>query len=169
MEKFDFIAYMLDCATRLKDIQHTAESPKFFKISGLAGLEGYLQQLTEAQYPALLVHDNQDGSLGDQNRSDNFLDNPYYVFYVVARPEYGNADSSETIKKQCKAIALKIIGRMRRDKRNLANGLQFLNFGNIPYQTIGPLGDGAYGIMVSFTVTDQLGSIYNANDWLTEN
>lgn len=166
MEKFDFIAYMLDCATRLKDIQHTEANPKFFKISGLAGLEEYMQRLSEAQYPAIMVHDNQDGNMGDQGRSDNFLDNPYYVFYVVARPEFGNAGSSEAIKKQCKAIALKIIGRMRRDKRSYANGLQFLNFASIPYQTIGPVGDGAYGIMVSFTVTDQLGSTYNADDWL---
>ena len=166
MEKFDFIAYMLDCATRLKDILHTDANPKFFKISGLAGLEEYMQRLSEAQYPAILVHDNQDGNLGDQNRSDNFLDNPYYVFYVVGRPEFGNADSSESIKKQCKEIALKIISRMRRDKRNLVNGLSFLNFANIPYQTIGPIGDGAYGIMVSFTVTNQLGSIFNPDDWL---
>lgn len=166
MEKFDFIPYMKDCATKLKDIAHTDDNPKFFRVSGLAGLEEYMQRFTEAQYPALLVQDNQDGSIGDMNRSDNYLDNPYHVFYIVDRPEYGNADSSEATKKRCKAIGKKILAKMRRDKRNQANGLAFMNFSNVPYQSIGPIGDQAVGVMFSFTVPDQSDMVYNADDWI---
>lgn len=165
MEKFDFIPYMLDCATRLKAIRHTEENPRFFRVSGLAGLEEYLQRLSEAQYPCLLVHDNQDGNVGDTSTSDNFLDNPYYAFYVVTRPEFGNADESETAKKLCKSIGFKILARMKRDKRNQVNGLAFLRFSSIPYQTIGPIGDQAVGVMFSFTVTDQASLVYNDADW----
>ena len=165
MEKFDFIPYMFDCATRLKDVGHTEENPKFFRISGLAGLEEYMQRLTEAQYPALLVHDNQDGSIGDMNRSDNYLDNPYYVFYIVDRPKYGNADESEAAKKRCKIIGQKILAKMRKDKRNQVNGLAYMNFSNVPYQSIGPIGDQAVGVMFSFTVTDQSDMVYNPDDW----
>lgn len=166
MEKFDFIAYMLDCATRLKAIGHTGANPRFFRVSGLSGLEEYMQKLNEAQYPAMIVHDNQEGAVGDRQFSDNFMDIPYFVFYIVSRPEYGNADASEAAKKTCKAIGFKIIAKMLRDKRRGLNGLSFLNIDNIPYQTIGPIGDQAVGVMFSFTVSDQTDLLYNAADWL---
>lgn len=165
METFDFIAYMLDCATRLKAIAHSEENPRFFRVSGLSGLEEYMQQFNEAQYPALLVHDNTDGSMGDPNRSSNYLDNPYYVFYVVDRPEYGNADQSEAAKKRCKAIGKKILAKMLRDKTRAMKGLDYLDFTNIPYQTIGPIGDQAVGVMFSFSVREDANIIYNADDW----
>lgn len=165
MAQYDHIAYMLDCATRLKDIAHTEDTPKFFRVSGLAGMEEYLQQLNEAQYPALMVHDNTDGAIGDPNRSSNYLDNPYYVFYVIDRPEYGNADQSEAVKKKCKVIGKKILAKMLRDKTRGLKGLDFLDFSNIPYQTIGPIGDQAVGVMFSFSVREDANIIYDGNDW----
>jgi len=164
---YDNDAYMLDCATRLKDIGHTEEVPKFARISGLTQLEEFLSNISKLQFPALLVHNNHEGRLGDPGRSDNYLDSPYFVFYVVKHAEYDNHDAQQEAKESCKNIGFKIIARMLRDKRNPVSnaGLMFLDFSNIPYQTIGPIGDNCFGVMFSFTVADTANITYNADDW----
>lgn len=162
---FDFITYMRDCATRLKDIGHTEETPKFFRISGLAQLDEVLGNLSDMGFPALLVHDNTEGIIADRATSDNYLDSPYYVFYVVEHVEYGNYEKQEEAKETCKAIGLKILARMLRDKKRGNLGLTFLQFSNIPYQSIGPVGDNCHGVMFSFSVADTANLIYDTNDW----
>jgi len=163
--KFDFITYMRDCATRLKDIGHSESSQKFFRISSLIQLDEVLGNLSEIAFPALLVHDNVEGTVGDINISDNYLDSSFYVFYVIKHVEYGNYQQQEDAKADCKAIGLKILSRMLRDKKRGNLGLTFLQFANIPYQTVGPLGDNCFGVMFSFSVPDTANLIYNAEDW----
>jgi hypothetical protein len=162
---FDFNTYMLECAAKLKEIGHTEDHPKFFRVSGLGQLDEFLSSLKKVEFPALLVHNNQEGNIGDASRSDNYLDSPYYVFYVVDHAKLQNFDEQEAIKKSCKAIGKKILSRMLRDKRRMANGLTFADFTGIPYQTIGPIGDNCYGVMFSFTVADNANLFYDADDW----
>jgi len=162
---FDFITYMRDCATRMKDIGHTDATPRFFRVSGIGQLDEMLSSLSQMQFPALLVHNNHDGSIGDRSTSNNYLDTPYYVFYVVEHAPLDDFDAHETVKANCKAIGLKILARMVRNKRDMLYGLTFLDFRNITYQTIGPIGDNCYGTMFSFTVSDTANLVYNASDW----
>jgi len=159
--------YMLDCATRLTDIGHTEDAPKFFRISSIGHLDEVLSNLTQIQFPALLVHDNMEGSLGDRNTSNNYIDTPYYVFYIVKHVELEDHDGREAAKKECKTIGLKILSKMVHDKRDLLHGLTFLQFANIPYQTIGPIGDRCFGVMFSFSVSENANLIYDTNDWDT--
>lgn len=162
---FDFISYMRNCAINLKDIGHTDDAPKFFRISGLIQLEEVLGNLSEITFPALLVHDNAEGTIGDRNISDNYLDTPYYIFYVVKHAAYGKYEDQEKAKADCKKIGLKILAKMLRDKKRGNNGLTFLQYSNIPYQSIGPIGDNCYGVMFSFSVSDSATLIYSVNDW----
>lgn len=164
---FNFLAYMLDCATRLKAIGHDDYTKRFFRCSGIAGLEELLNSITDVSGRVLVVHNNQEGSVGDQVHSDNFLDSPYYVFYVLERvADYNDFDAEELAKENCKTTGFKILARMIREKRLGLNGLSFLDFSSIPYQNVGPVGINFHGVMFSFTVTygnDKL--IYNTNDW----
>jgi len=163
--KFDFITYMRDCATRLKDIGHSESSPKFFRISGLVQLDEVLGNLSDIAFPAMLVHDNTEGNIADRNISDNYLDSPYFTFYIVDHVEYGNYQKQQEAKANCKAIGMKILARMLRDKKRGNLGLTFLQFSNIPYQSIGPIGDNCYGVMFSFSVPDTANLIYDPDDW----
>jgi hypothetical protein len=162
---FDFITYMYDCAARLKDIEHSESNPKFFRISGLNQLDEVLGSLSEINFPALLVHDNTEGTIADQSVSNNYLDSPYYVFYVIEHADVGNYQAQQEAKTNCKALGLKILSRMLRDKIHTHNGLTFLQFTNIPYQSIGPVGDNCFGVMFSFTVPDTANLTYNTDDW----
>lgn len=167
MASFNFLTYMLDCATRLKTIAHTNNTKRFFRCSGIAGLEELLNQMTDVTGRVLVVHNNQEGSVGDISRADNFLDSPYYVFYVLERVEdYNDFDAEELAKENCKAAGFKILSRMIREKRQGILGLSFLDFTSIPYQNVGPVGLNFHGVMFSFTVTDGNSSlVYNKDDW----
>lgn len=166
---FNFKTYMLDCATRLKDIAHTNSVHRFFRCSGIAGLEELLNEQTDITGRVLVIHNNEEGSVGDINRSDNFIDSPYCVFYVLERVEnYNDFDAEELAKANCKATGFKILARMIREKRLGLNGLSFLDLTSVPYQNVGPVGLNFHGVMFSFTVTDGNSNlVYNAADWNT--
>lgn len=166
--RFNFVEYMENCAIRLKSIGHKPETPKFFRISGIMQLDEVLGNLSKMSFPALLVDDNLEGMIADRSPSDNYLDTPYYVFHVVNHVPLGDFDRQEEVKRESKGIALKILAKMLRDKRRGLHGLTFLQFGNINYQAVGPLGDNCYGIMVSFTVPDTAPLVYDENDWEKE-
>jgi len=162
---FNFKEYMLDCATRLKDVGHTEDQLKFFRVSSIGHLDEVLSNLSNIEFPALLIQDNMEGNLGDHNTSNNYIDTPYYVFYIIKHVGHENHDQREEAKKECKTIGFKMLSKMVNDKRNLIHGLTFLQFVNIPYQTIGPIGDNCFGVMFSFSVSDNANLVYNANDW----
>ena len=168
MDQFDFIGYMRDCAVRLTDIRHDELQPRFFRISGISQLEELLSSLPQAHTPALLVENNTDGRVGDANRSDNFLDIPYHVFYVILKASINDHDAIQQAKRESKRIGFKILGRMLHDRRHYAHGLVMLNFDSIAYQSVGPLGDHCYGTMFSFTVSNGADLGYHEADWLPE-
>jgi hypothetical protein len=146
---------------------HDDYTKRFFRCSGIAGLEELLNELTDITGRMLVVHNNQEGSVGDISRADNFLDSPYYVFYVLEKVEnYNDFDAEELAKANCKAAGFKILSRMIREKRLAQNGLTFLDFSSIPYQNVGPVGLNFHGVMFSFTVTDgDSRLVYDTNDW----
>lgn len=165
--QFNFITYMRDCATRLKAIGHTEQTPKFFRISSLAQLDELLSMISDIGYPALLIHDNMDGAIGDRSTSNNYLDIPNYTFYVVEHVSLNDHDAKQQVITNCKNIGLKILAKMKHDKLDLNQGLTFLQFDNIPYQTIGPIGDNCHGVMFTISVPNQAQITYNADDWTT--
>jgi len=169
MEKFEFIEYMLDCAIRLKVIGHLDSQQRFFRISGISQLEELLSSLPSASTPALLVENNTDGRVGDTARSDNFLDTPYYVFYVIMKAPFNNHDKMQEAKEKSKQIGFKILSRMLHDRRNYQNGLIMFDFSSVSYQSIGPVGDNCFGTMFSFSVANQADLAFKNDDWLPQN
>lgn len=162
---FDYKNYMLQCASLLKEIRHTDTEKRFFRVSGLGHLDELLSNLGSVKFPSLIIEENQDGTIGDRNTSNNYIDTPYFVFYVVAHAPFENHDNREAVKLQCKHIGFKILSRMLHHKRRGEHGLTFLHFQSIAYQTIGPIGDGCYGAMFSFTVSDTANIAFNTDDW----
>jgi hypothetical protein len=165
MDRFDFIAYMRDCAVRLKGFGHSDSQQRFFRITGLTQLEELLFNLPDASFPALMVENNQNGTLTDRSPSDNYVDIPYYSFMVAAKADFNDHDQIEAAKVLCKSLGLKIISRMVHDKRRMAVGLTFLNVSGIAYNTFGPVADKIYGVSFSFTVPDLAEINYDPLHW----
>ncbi len=165
MGKFNFIDYMCDCATNLKDIRHSAEKPGYFRVTNITQLEELLQNLPDAQFPALIVNSSPEGVVGDFSNSDNILDHPTYLFYVVDKTTFGDIDSQVDAKANCKAIVLKILSKLIYDKRKQKNGLAFLQLGSIQYYAVGPIGDNCFGIGAEFSLYELLPVEYDPKDW----
>ena len=163
--EYQHIPYLKEVSIKLKDLGHTEASPKFARVSGLAQLDEFLTSMGELESAMLLAQDNQDGNLGDQSKSDNFLDTPYFVFYIAKHAAFQDYDAQQAAKEECKTIGFKIFSKMVREKRLGLNGLTFLDFTSVPYQTIGPIGDNCVAVMFSYSVTDIANITYNANDW----
>jgi hypothetical protein len=165
MEKFDFIEYMLACARELKDVLHSETQQRFFRVTGVTQMEELLFNLPDASYPAIMVENNRNGTLSDRSPSDNYMDMPYYSFMVIDKAGFNDHDLVESAKEKCKAIGMKVISRMVRDKRLMTNGLTFLNVSGIAYTTFGPVADNTYGVSFSFTVPDRAEIGYTPSDW----
>lgn len=169
---FKIVDYMCDCAIRLKSIGHTEHDPRFFRCSSIANLEELLQSTT-AGSPCVVVTDSPEGRLEDGD-SDNVQDRQFYSFAVFAHVDAGDFSKREDSIKLTKAVAFKILSKMKRDKKyeNLGSygfprvGLRNLDLGSVSYTTVGPFGDNFWGTDVSFTILNKPDLMYNAEDWL---
>lgn len=166
---YNHIAFMTDCATRHKSIKHTEVEPRCHRISGIAHLEQFLDRITQLpEGIQLLAEEELTGKmLGD----DNYLDDQYHSFYVVKDVLLNDHEAREQCKKDCKRIALAIVGRMKilATKANCMEGdphsLRDFDPESVSYYSIGPLGTGYYGIGVSFTVKEPANKLYIADEW----
>lgn len=169
---FDFSQYFRDIANRLKDIAHTDKKRKFHRVSGITQLEELLHNLTsttDAGYQ-LVIEDNLDSRFFDNAKT--LLDQQFYVFYVLKRCNVSDFDSIEKAKDGCKSVSKKIWSKMFRDyetdwRSGNTNGLRGFARGSIAVTTVGPLADQYWGLMCSFTVSDNPGIHYDAADWLS--
>lgn len=162
---FDALTYFRTMATKLNDIGHTEENEHFFRVRNLYDMNELLDRLSNANFPALLINDSMDGSMGDFAMSDNYLDEPQFVFYVLAEADITNQASIDQAVQTAKTIGQKIISMMLRHKMQGKHGLEFLDMTNIPYQTIGPIGDFCYGMMFFVNVSEHIELIVNPEDW----
>jgi len=184
---FDFSRYFHQIATSLIEIAHPdpiESNPstsidshrtirKFHRISGITQLEELLQNLTlttDVGYQ-LVIEDNLDSRY--IFNAATLLDAQYYVFYVLKRCKLNDFAEIEQAKEGCKSVIKKIISKLFRDheadwkmQTANANGLRGFQKNSISIQTIGPLADNYWGLMCSFTISDNPEIKYNPTDWL---
>lgn len=160
-EPYDYLKIL---ASEHKEILHTDESNRrIFRISGIAGMEELLSNQTDISYPAVLVEVNDDGTFGDVSRSDNWLDNPTHVFFIVDRSQPGDNEALEASRKRTKRIGFEFLARMKRER---FEAFRFADFSNINYQTIGPFGDSVIGFMITMRFNQPSDYFqYNPETW----
>jgi len=169
MKNFDFINYMEDIATNLKEIAHGPENKRFYRMSSPNDLEEVMMNLQNAKVPALAIIDNIDGRY--RSATANITNVPIFTFIIFERLELGSHDHNETIKRSLKSLLSKIVSKMWKDKisdmdRETKLGLQRLELSNLEYRTIGPLIDNLIGLSITFSLEENENPIFNPNDWL---
>lgn len=160
---------MEDVATNLKVISHSKSLPRFFVSTGIANLDGLLGQLSQASYPCLVAESGPDKRLLE-NLSDNPMFQPFYTFFILYQAEPGNADAIREARDKAESDANLIIGKMLNDRINSGStdneeGLARLDTNSFRVQGVGPLGDSAHGVMVSFTLNEAAELYYDDDDW----
>lgn len=156
--------YMEAIATNLKDISHSPSRPRFFMSVGLSSMDGLLNSLTRADYPCIVAEKGPDKRLLD-NLSDNRMYQPFFTTFILLKAEPGNDKSIRLARDGAEAIAEKIVGKMLKDSVSEANGLALLDEPSIRIQGVGPLGDNAHGVMLSFTLRQAAKFYYDTDDW----
>lgn len=165
MKTYNHAEYMEAIAANLKEIAHSANHKAYAEASTISIFEGLSEHITTLNFPCLVIIDDMTSQLVD-NTSDNVLDNPYYQFAILHKADINDSKSHRIARANSKALARKVLTRMFKDKSEYKNGLDNLQRGGISFQGIGPLGDGAYGCLVTFTTLEYPGLIYDAKDWL---
>jgi len=175
MTKFNYVDYMQMLATANKLLKHDPEGEKhFFKVSSLINLDELLQNLNQAEFPALCVVDEPEGKLVDKDIS-NLLDLQYYYFFVIDKAEIDDAASRKRAIDGSRIIMKQLFSRMFRDKlKEQQNallvpsyGIRNLNRDSISYKAVGPIADNCFGLWASFTLLESSDIKYNADDWET--
>jgi len=156
--------YMEAVATNLKAINHSADHPRFFISVGLASMDGLLNSLTRADYPCLVAEKGPDKRLID-NLSDNRMYQPFFTSFILLKTEPGNDQSVRQARDSAEEIAEKVVGKMLHDSVHNANGLALLDEASIRISGVGPLGDAAHGVMLSFTIRQPVKFYYDTDDW----
>ena len=138
-------------ARKLKAIAHTDENEHYYRATEAENLQELNERLSSANGMILIAIDgcNSDVSWND---SDSLMELPQY-FFVIAKETAGN-DIAKIFESQseCKAVALQIIARMKKDGRDFNLSLQYLEEKSITVRGIGPIGDNFYGVIFGFNM-----------------
>lgn len=167
--KFNAIAYFENIARQMKAIGHTNERKHFFRASNVLQLQELIQNLTAAEYPALVIFDKRDGRYEDHT-SNNLIDRQIYQLLVLVQTEAENSDERHAAIERCNDICRRIISRMTRDwlqaqRGNDTTGLRNLDRNNMYYNSVGPLVDNLFGMELVFVIREPVDTSYEKAEW----
>lgn len=164
----DISAYFEAIATSLKDIANSGAGNHFTKVTSFRAMEGFLAERLNLKGYQLVYMDYLRGKFID-NKSDNILNQRFYTFFVLKNaPDSLYDGKGDAAINDCLAVSRKIISKMRNDRRNYANLMERVDVGSISFEQVGPVGQGWYGVNVSFFMIDNPGDIiYDATDWIS--
>lgn len=165
---FDGRTYFQFIANNLKDIVNSGAGTHFTKVTSIQAMEGFLAERQSLKGYQLVYMDYLRGRYID-NKSDNILNQRFHTFFLLKNAPDSIYDSkgSDSID-GCMQVARKIISKMREDRRNYENLMTRVDIGSINFEQVGPLGQGWYGVNVSFMMMDNPGDIlYDATDWIS--
>jgi len=162
---YNHVVYMEAIATNLKEIEHSNSHKAFAVASTISLFEGLSENINDINMPALVVIDDLASRLA-YNNSDNTVEVPFYQFVIVCTADVNDASEQNNARRKAKALAKKVLSRMFKDERSYDKGLNYLDRNSISFDPVGPVADGAYGCMVTFTLTEPAGIVYTANDWI---
>ena len=160
------INYFLEIATRLKEIQHTTENPKYAQVN----LSEYMEKLEvnlNTSTPVLLLN------YPHSRIQDKLSDNPHEIvtitFLVIQEIEANNFEEEIQILDLTKTICLKILSKIYEDTKN-RTFLSGLNRNTIKMSIIrDEPNTNIFGHIVEFeansNLTEQL--YFRENDWLS--
>lgn len=158
LQAFNFSAYALDVATRLKEIRHSDKSRHYLEVDSLDGL-GSMSLSGARDNPPFLIAVNHT----DEVSSGEATKRCFYTLVVLDR------GSDEAKRKQarenCKSIARKIRAKMKYDQREDLNGLRDLDYESISVSGMPAMGE-YVGVMMSFYVGEADVDEHNSNDWI---
>ena len=161
MEFSAYSAYFEDLATRLRDVAHTPETPKFCRFN----IEEILANLAHGIDPSTpcLLLESFEGRLTEEG--DSVIDNQDAAFLLMQSCELEDFAAQNAIIDQAKKIGLKVIARLRHDAR-AGTGLLHFDRNSVAYEKAGPIFGNCFGYRFTFSFFNPISLRMNPTDWL---
>jgi hypothetical protein len=157
----DYSDYFELLATKLKDVAHTPDAPKFarFNIEEiLAGMAHGIDPTT----PCLLL-ESFEGRLSEEG--DNVMDTQDAAFLIMQWCELEDFGAQNAIIDRAKKIGFKIVAKLRHDARKDV-GLKHFDRNSVAYEKVGPIFENCFGYRFTFSFFNPVSLAVNAADWL---
>ena len=148
METYDHYTYCEALARKLKAVGHTGQRPRFFTAFGLEDLYNFEDKLSAVTGMVLIAVDGTEmDSAG--NRADGLADTCTYSIILAKNTQRDRPDTIAQAIRQCRETALQVRNLLLLDP-DLRDGLGL----EMRLNGIGPIGDGFYGVVLTYTVTE---------------
>jgi len=151
MAVYNHIAYGLNLSKKMVLFQLKKE--KAYHVAPNSDtLQSISHQLSSINYPVLVAIDGRDSTFED-NDADAVIQKPQYFFMILKPARADNSADILAAQALCEANALQIQAKMIADSRAYINGLTGLMIDTFSISSIGPIGDGLFGVIMGFSIS----------------
>lgn len=157
---YDHYAYCEQVARTLKAVGHDDQRPRFFTAFGLEDLYNFEDKLSAVTGMVLIAVDGTEMDSTD-NRADGIADTYTYSIILAKNTQRDRPDTIAQAIRQCKCTAQQVRNLLRLDP-----DLQYSLGLEMQLNGIGPIGDGFYGVMLTYTVTDYPDYAIDEKQWV---
>ncbi|RYE90580.1 MAG: hypothetical protein EOO37_02630 [Cytophagaceae bacterium] len=157
----DYSNYFELLATKLIDVAHTPDNPKFARFNIEEILAGLAHGL-DPETPCLLL-ESFEGRLSEEG--DNVIDTQDAAFLIIQSCELEAFAAQNDIIDRAKQIGFKVIAKLRHDAR-AGEGLKYFERNSVGYEKVGPIFGNCYGYRFTFSFFNGVSLKLNPADWL---
>jgi hypothetical protein len=157
----DVIAYCLDFATRLKEIQHTEDNTRFFY-----NIDEFIEKNSNIPKGSfvMMMDDRHKGRIQGQSNRRDYPEYGVYFLRKVGESDY--ADEEEAFS-EGKQIALKLETKLNYEFHNESDTIaRFIVDGSMTYRKEGPRIDNFHGCYFSFGLSDNINTAFDSADYI---
>ena len=161
---FEFVEHW---CTIYKPMQHVpgerSKNKRFYLTDTYMGMADFMTNIQPQKSPCVVMESNQEGALGDG------IDHPNYTIYFMVRAERMNDGHAAMMAKlEAKMHLQKFVAYIRQKQQEEDPLLSHVSIeDSLPYQTVGPMYNGWYGILLQLTDAQQYANCLNPDDYIT--
>lgn len=149
METYDHYTYCEDLARQLKAVGHTDARPRFFTAFGLEDLYDFEDRLSAVGPGMVLIAVDGTEMDSEGNRADGIADTYTYSVILAGSTRRDRPGTLAQAVARCKAVALQVRNLLLLDPDLRGKLRQEFSLNGI-----GPIGDGFYGVMLTYRVAE---------------
>ena len=144
--EYNHFTYCEQLARHLKEIAHTDARPRYFTAFGLEDLYNFEDRLSGVTGTVMIAVDGQENESSD-NGADALADNDTYSIIIARNTQRDRPQTIDEAVASCKLLAKQVRNFLLADP-----ALTYQIDRNTAINGIGPIGDGFYGVVLSYRI-----------------
>ena len=144
--EYNHFTYCEQLARHLKEIAHTDARPRYFTAFGLEDLYNFEDRLSGVTGTVMIAVDGQENESAD-NGADALSDNDTYSIIIARNTQRDRPKTVDEAVASCKLLAKQVRNFLLADP-----DLTYQIDRNTAINGIGPIGDGFYGVVLSYRI-----------------